>query len=100
MNELSICLRGQVKEGRVWSRLLQVLSDQVWEDSFVVGTVLKAGKIVTSCDDFLPRPLTSCLALHSTPLLCVGLEIAMRHPHEDVRLWEAQTWNQKRTKVG
>lgn len=82
------------------SRLLQVLSDRVWEDSFVAGAVLKEGKTVTSCDDFLPRPLTSRLALHSTPLLRVGLEIAVCHPHEDVRLREGQTWNQKRTKVG
>ena len=59
---------------------------------FVVGVVLNEGKIVTSCDDFLPRPLTSCLVLHSTPVLCVGLEIP--------NLWEGQTWNQKRTKVG
>ena len=31
MNGLSICLGGQVKEGGEQLRLLQVLSDQVWE---------------------------------------------------------------------
>lgn len=48
MNGFSLCLGGFLKEGEggAWSRMLQVLSDQVWEDSCIAGVAWGEGRMV------------------------------------------------------
>lgn len=73
MDGLSICLEDRGRSGGARQDGSRFGSDQVGSD-FVVGVVLNEGKIVTSYDDFLPRPLTLLFSppFHTRPLCRIG----------------------------